>query len=231
MTAKICYPAVHLSIDMQDRFFSLLDEDCGERLPRNVNHFASVPRDRGVPTVWVAFDLADRRNVLQRAGGTRPARPQDKFVTRIHADDRVCFKKTMSALGNPRLRRALREWRTNRVIVTGLFTDACVARTAQDMLATGRLRCDIPLDLVAYNMTMGGKARAAPVPHYAEYNSPEFIEANRQLLSALLTREKTQYVPTLGLSGGILTMFGQPEKPKERPVLERPAFVSVMKPA
>jgi len=222
-------PVVHLSIDMQKSFLRYLGEDAAERLTRNTSHFASALRGRGVPTVWIGYDWEDCTPLYHITEKTPFIQLADKLMPAICAGDFVCFKKTVSAMENPELAAALDGWRTERVIVTGIYTDACAGFTALDVLGTGR-PCSMPIDLVSYTLLDGRTFE--PVPHYAEYNSEDFLKTNRRLLNQMAARRKAPRMPDLAPHGKVLDALDETIGPqKERAALAGRPLITTAQPS
>jgi len=199
------YPVVHMSIDMQQGCLRYLKEACAERLTQNSNAFIAELRERGVPTLAVGLHSEPPTPVYCVTAQRPFVQPADEFTITIKPGDMYIFKDSVSALYNPHIVDALKEWGTRHVIVTGVFLDACAGHTALDIRAAG-MQCSVPLDVASYSMLINPFTKK-PHSYATDCNTPEFFEVSRLRFGEIADHVKAKLRPALTSRHAVLGML------------------------
>ena len=141
----------HLAIDVQRSYISALTPQRRVDFPSGVSDFARDLRSVGIPTLWVAMDWTRAIMIPPRKDNPDWARDRELLglteVT-LHEEDLVATKNSFNALTNAQLREHLDEQNVHTLILTGMDTTQCVAKTLLSALAC-RFRCIVATDRLA----------------------------------------------------------------------------------
>ena len=143
---------MHLAIDVETYFY----ED--ERLFRDIRRTADDLLDRGIPTIWVAYNC-DEFHFKLSPDTTFIEHITDALIdaldfreTPVHAGETAFVKYHWSAFDGSRFADILKFKGIDHVILSGLFARSCVLSTALDAIEHGfkctvlcdKLLCELP---------------------------------------------------------------------------------------
>jgi len=105
-----------------------------------MNRALRLARDRRWPIVYVVngYDLLDPGNLFRNFAAVRGSQGAriDERILRL-ADVLTLDKKAPDAFSNPALAARLGSWRIGRLLIGGVYADACVTATAISALKRG----------------------------------------------------------------------------------------------
>ena len=140
-------PIVHLASDLQTRFVRGLDAERAARFGPEIRDFADDLRARGIPTVWIAFDL-DAQSAFKFYADPVTRRKKVKalgMALKLKDDEILYVKRGSGPFQEPPLAEYLRRRGTHTVIHSGIETIVCVKNAVLGAAAAGLT------NLVAYD--------------------------------------------------------------------------------
>jgi nicotinamidase-related amidase len=132
-----------LVLDMQRDFLRAdgrypVDRGQAEQVIAAVNRLISLARKRGWPTMAIvnAYAWWDPNNLTRNFAAVAGS-PGGAIDPRVQLAAPTFSKREPNAFSNPDLLKRLRDLGVRRVIIAGVYADACVAATARGALRVG----------------------------------------------------------------------------------------------
>lgn len=176
---------VHLAIDYQYRYYQSLPFARQYTLLSRANKLAHNLGQLGIPTIWAAMDFNGNRESFSKTSYSFNGKQwMDLHKTeelqliglRMHSKDYILTKTNCSAFSNASFHPILQAKKIGNVIISGLYTRACVITTICDTIEKN-YGCIVSYDCL-------GDAAIRPAPFENEHKP----EAHKKFLAHALDK-------------------------------------------